>query len=256
MLESSPFCSFSLILGVSLTQVMSIMWFICFALTCCCSASTDIDVAVFLYVSKGNSVFDFRRLLPALEIARETISHIVEIGEYANFTLRWVVTPERCAFSTVNDAIRVAAKLFFEGKALAYFGPSCSGSLVSVADFAASVNVPIFSGSAGTVELYNKIRYPTATQTIYDSNTMVSFLRELFFLFGWDSYVLLRKGYIALLIKDSIENSLREADTSGFTIFVEDYDESCKESLLREQLSSARVSMNFCILLEFCIQCS
>ena len=219
-------------------QLMARVWLLCLALTCCCSAATDVDVVVVLFTRKKH-IYGLERLLPAFEIARETISHRVERGEYANFTLRWVFTPDNCTLNgPVNNAIREAAKLYFEGKSLAYFGLSSSHTLSSVADFAASVNVPIFSGSAGTVELYNKDRYPTATQTIYDSNTMVSFLRELFLLNGWDSYVLLRKGYIARLIKDAIENGLREADVTGFTIFVEDNDESYRESLERASVIS------------------
>ena len=217
------------------TQFMAEISMLVLVLTCSCNVAIDVNIAVFVHKSKYVNVWTETRLLPAIEIAQETISHRVESGAYANFSLQLVDIPDRCIGWRANEAIGGAAQLYFEDDVIAYFGPSCSVNLLSIADFAASMNVPIFSGSASSHELDNKDRYPTLTQTVYKPKTMGYFLRELFNHYGWDSYVLLVKGYLFYLAKGAIENSLHEEGKRVHTILMSfDVNVNDHESALKE----------------------
>ena len=217
------------------TQSMAEISMFLLVLTCSCNVAIDVNVAVFAFKYEYVIIWSETRLLPAIEIAQETISHHVESGTYANFSLQLVYIPDSCNSLIVNEAIGGAAQLYFEDDVIAYFGPSCSYNLLSIADFAASMNVPIFSGSASTHELDNKDRYPTLTQTVYKPKTMGYFLRELFNHYGWDSYVLLVKGYFFYLAKGAIENSLHEEGKRVHTILMSfDVNVNDHESALKE----------------------
>ena len=183
------------------------------------TSSTEIQVAVFLF-GKPSSVYGLR-LLPAFEIARETISKRVEMNEYANFTLTWVPSTLGCG-SPVRAAVGKAAKMTLRENVVAYFGPTCSSSMQAVGDLAAAFNVPVFSGSASSHDLDDKARYPTLTQTVYKPSSMVSFLDDLFHKFRWKSYVLLReRKSVFHLAADAIEDGLRGADiTLAHTFYI------------------------------------
>lgn len=187
-----------------------------FALTLSCTVATEVNVVVFLF--RRDSVYGDTRLLPALAIARDTIAHRVGRGQYANFTLGWDYSAEGCGHG-VQYAVREAAQLVFQKDVVAFFGPPCSNSMQSVADFAAPMNIPIFSGSAGAQELDNKKRYPTLTQTVHRPRTMVSLVKELFLHHGWDSCVLLRKGHLFLRAGSALEDGLREANVRPYSIY-------------------------------------
>ncbi len=189
---------------------------------------TDVEVAVFLSrkYPVGN-LFEGPRLLPAIEVAGDTISRRVDSGEYANFTLKWIHSQTGCSWS-VQAVMGAAARLYFENHVLAFFGPACSNGILGIGDFAASMNLPMFSGSAYIHELDNKDRYPTLTQTTYKSSTMVSFLKKLFELFGWNSYFLLGKGYGFTVTRSSIEDNLRDAGIRGFTLEVHNTEKDFK----------------------------
>ena len=202
----------------------------------------EVDVAVFLSRFPNDiQLSSDTRLLPALEIARETISHRVQTGEYANFTLRWVVTHDNCDWRGVNDALKGAATLYFEGKALAYFGPSCQNYMLSVADFAASMNVPIFSGSADKIqELDLKGRYATVTQTVIKESPLAHFLREVCFIYDWDSFSLIGQGHTTLHTAYSIQSQL--GASAGFQVYtlhieknVRDYESHLKRASLNSR---------------------
>ena len=120
---------------------------------------------------------------------------------------------------------------------MAYFGPPCSGDLQSVADFAASMNIPIFSGSATLKALENKKRFHTLTNTVYQVGTMVSFLKELLKFYGWDSIVLIVKGILFRNPGNAIEDGLRESGIQAQSFFFTYNDNTKFESTLRQATS-------------------
>ncbi|XP_033625244.1 atrial natriuretic peptide receptor 1-like [Asterias rubens] len=210
-----------------------------FALTTSRSAAaTDVNVVVFLF--RRESIYGDTRLLPALEIARDTISHRVERGEYANFTLHWEYSAEGCGHG-VQYAVKDAAQLVFEKDVVAFFGPSCSSSMESVADFAAPMNIPIFSGSAGAASLGNKKRYHTLTQTNNNPGAMVSLVQDIFLHNGWDSCVLLRKGHLFLRAGSALEDGLREANIRPYSIYPAESSEEEFKSALKEASVNSRI---------------
>ena len=213
-------------------------------LKCSCNVAIDVNVAVFAFKYENAIIWSETRLLPAIEIAQETISHRVESGAYANFSVQLVDIPDSCFGRRVNEAIGGAAQLYFEDDVIAYFGPSCSFYLLSIADFAASMNVPIFSGSASTHELDNKDRYPTLTQTVYKPKTMGYFLRELFNLYGWDSYVLFVRSGVFSLAEGAIEGSLHESGKRGHSLRMY-YRDNDHESFLKEAANKSHSKYEF-----------
>lgn len=193
--------------------------------------SLDVDVAVLLSATK--STHSGTRLLPALEIAIETISHRVEIGQYANFTLKMTYSPTGCS-RPLKPSLGVAAQLFFQGKTSSYFGPSCSSNLIGVADFAAWANLPVFSGSASSSDLDKKTRFLTLTQNVYRASTLVSFLKRLFNLYGWKSFTLLTKGSLFEYTGEAIAEGLTQEGIKAYTILLKDKKHISNESSLNE----------------------
>ena len=226
------------------TQFMAEISMLVLVLTCSCNVAIDVNIAVFVYKSKSLNVWTETRLLPAIEIAQETISYRVESGAYANFSLQLVDIPDSCNWWKANEAIGGAAQLYFEDDVIAYFGPSCSYNLLSIADFAASMNVPIFSGSASSHELDDKDRYPTLTQTVYKPKTMGYFLRELFNIYGWDSYVLIvGGGGVFFFAEGAIEGSLHESGKRGHSLWM--YYGDDHESFLKEAANKSHSKYEF-----------
>ena len=219
-------------------QLRKVLLLIVILATCSGNETITVDVVVILFT--GNSIYGDTRILPALEIARETISHRVERGEYANFTLRWVYSEQGCSRGRVAYASGIAAQLYFERNVVAYFGPPCSIDMQSVADFAASMNIPIFSGSAGSHALESKRRYPTLTSTVNKVGTMVSFLEELLKFYGWDSIVLIVKGILFGNPGNAIEDGLRESGIRAQSFYFSWNDDTKFESTLRQAKSISR----------------
>ena len=196
-------------------------------------AATEIKIGILL-TQLPWSVSRDERLLPAFQIAQETIESRVQNGSYGNFTLKWLFSPQGCSFP-VNAAVGAAARLYFEEDVAAFFGPPCSKNIMGVGDLAAELNLPIFSGSASSHELDYKARFPTLTQTTFRAGTMVSFLKKLFAHYGWKSFVLLRGGDLFNISGQAIENGLREAGIKTFVNLVKfDTNGSETHTILKE----------------------
>ena len=201
--------------------------------TCSGYVTNSLSIFVFTFKSAKHSIYSESRILPALEIARETISHRVQRREYANFTLRWVYSFHGCSHG-IQHAVGEAAQLYFEEDVVAYIGPPCSNPISSVADFAAAKGIPIFSGSAGSSELDNKVRYPTLTQTVFKPSTMASFLRGLFYKYDWNSCVVINSGHLYLRPALEIEAVLFEA---GVRIFYRRFQTDSDLDIILEEAS-------------------
>lgn len=203
----------------------SMKCFACLIFWCAITSTFATEIHVALFLARSMSSVLGLRVFPAFEIARETVSRRVERHEYANFTLRWVPSTLGCGYP-VRAAVGEAAKMTLLETVVAYFGPACSGSLRAVGDLAASLNVPVFSGSASSHELDDKARYPTLTQTVYKPSAMVFFLKDLLHKFFWKSYVLIRdKSQVFTLSADAIEDGLRDTDIKPYTIYATNYDD-------------------------------
>ena len=150
-----------------------------------------VHIPVVVFPSPDETVYSAKRLIPALEIARDIISERVEFGAYANFTISWFISETGCSYAE-RFSVGIAAQRFFLENASAFFGPACSSNMLSVGDLAASLNIPVLSGSASSHELDNKDRYVTLTQTVYKPSMMVSFVEQLFEIYKWDSCTLIR----------------------------------------------------------------
>ena len=196
------------------------------------TTATNIRIGIMMS-GKNTSTLGGVRLLPALEVAQETISHLVQTGEYANFSLQWFYSPTGCS-GPVEKSLGVSAQFYYGENVAAFIGPTCSSDMIGVGDLAASFNVPVMSGSASRYELDNKDRYPTVTQLVFKPTTVASFLKELFFLYGWDSYVLIQtpSGYYSLPAA-AIEDGLRDAGIRSYIFYVtsdDDFDSILEEA--------------------------
>ena len=200
-------------------------------LTITSTTATNIHIGLMLS-AKETFVLGGNRLLPALQIAQETISHLVQTGEYANFSLHLDYSPTGCA-KPVKTSLGAATQFYFEDRVAAFIGPPCSSEMPGVGDLAAAFNLPAMSGSASAYELDDKDRFPTLTQLVFKPTTVASFLRELFFFYGWDSYVLIRttSGYHSLPAA-AIEDGLRDAGIRSYIFYVTSDDDF--ESILEE----------------------
>lgn len=202
------------------------------------SLSTATEIRVALFLSETETSILGRRILPAFEIAQETLSDRVEMGESFNFTLFLFYSSTGCQYP-LRSAVGVGARLFFEEGAVAFFGPTCSDSLLAVADLAATLNIPVFSGSASSHNLDDKTRFPTLTQTVYKPLTMVSFLNEIFDKYGWNNHVLIHEAANVFdLAADAIADGLRLAGKRSYIIYVnddEDFDAVLKEASVISQ---------------------
>ncbi|XP_038058319.1 atrial natriuretic peptide receptor 1-like isoform X3 [Patiria miniata] len=173
-------------------------------------------------------------------IAINKIDRLVESGEYANFTFEWVNSPTGCDRPKRTSAA-VAGEFYFEQGVVAFFGPACSSSLITVGDFAASLNVPIFSGTAGAVELEDKARYTTLTQTVYRTGTMSEMVVGLFHHYGWGFCVLLQGAFgFFERAADALKDGFRAADLGLFTLYFDNYEDDL-EGMLTEASWHSRI---------------
>ncbi|XP_033638736.1 atrial natriuretic peptide receptor 1-like [Asterias rubens] len=106
----------------------------------------------------------------------------------ANFTLEPFYVGSDCN-QDVIDEVEQAATFVLVNNGNALFGPSCSQTSSCIGDLAASLNIPIFTGSTSAPEFDLKKRFPTLTQTALKFSTTVDFIRELFRKYNWKRYV-------------------------------------------------------------------
>ena len=202
------------------------------------SATSATEIRVALFLSGVETSILGRRLLPAFEIAEETISHRMEIGETFNFTLLVFRSSTGCEYP-IKSAVGVAARLFFQEGVVSFFGPACSSSLLAVGDLAASLSIPVFSGSACSHDLDDKTRFPTLTQTVYKPLTMVSFLNKIFDKYLWSNYVLIHEAVDVFdLAGDAIADGLRKAGKRSYIRYVtgdDDFDTVLEEASVVSQ---------------------
>lgn len=180
------------------------------------------DIPIVIFPSPDQSVYAANRLLPAFDIANETISERVERGEFANFSISWVYYSTGCSHEERLSAGLAAERYFFKS-ATAFFGPTCSNNLLSVADFASYFNITVLSGSASSHDLDDKNRYPTLTQTVYKPTAMVNFVNELFKEFNWDACALIRGGSdVFKLAGEAFEEIMQNEERSVFILELND----------------------------------
>ncbi len=210
-------------------QLRKVILLIVTLATCSCNKTVTVDVVVIL--TRSDYIYGDTRILPALEIARETISHRVERGEYANFTISWVYYSTGCSHQE-RLSVGLAAKRYFFNNTMAFFGPTCSNNLLSVADFASFYNITVLSGSASSHDLDDKNRFPTLTQTVYKPTAMVNFVNELFKEFNWDSCALIRGGSdVFTLAGEAFEEIMQEAERTVFILELNDTDNNFEYTL-------------------------
>ena len=180
------------------------------------------DIPIVIFPSPEQSVYAANRLLPAFDIAYQTISERVQSGKYANFTISWVYYSTGCSHNERLSVGMAAERYFFENAA-AFFGPTCSNNLLSVADFASFYNITVLSGSASSHDLDDKERFPTLTQTVYKPTAMVNFVNELFKEFEWTSCAMIRGGSdVFNLAGEAFEEIMQRAGRSVFIIELND----------------------------------
>lgn len=199
--------------------------------------TTTTEIHVVLFLSKNRKGILGNRILPAFEIARETIFSRVETGEYFNFSLQYIHSVKGCE-NPKKSAVGYAARSFFKKGTMTFFGPTCSASMLGVADLAAYLNAAVFSGSASSHDLDDKARFPTMTQTVFKTSTMVSFMRELFHLFDWKSCVLIVGGKsLNIFTADAIEVGLRGIGVRSYNIHLaaENFDHILQEASVISQ---------------------
>ncbi len=113
------------------------------------------------------------------EIAHETISHRVERGEYANFTLPWVFSLTGYTVDRRKVQLELPPNSNFKRMCLHLLDLLGQQSSECLADPAAWLNVSVLSGSAGADELDKKELFPTLTRTVYKPSTMALLIKVL-----------------------------------------------------------------------------
>ena len=204
-----------------------------------CSCIDAVHIPVVVFPSPDDTVYAAKRLIPALEIARDIISARVESGAYANFTINWFVSETGCSHAE-RLSVGVAAQRFFLENATAFIGPTCSNNMLSVGDLAAFLNITVLSGSASAHELDDKDRYTTLTQMVYKPSVMASFVEELFETYKWDSCTLIRSvPDIFTLAGEALEEGLLEEERRVIILELNDTNNDY-EYVLREASKNTR----------------
>ena len=217
------FTSFALVILFKITNTTSVSIAVIMA---------DWDRTVYSVLSLVSPV----RLSPVLDMAVEEISHRVESGQYANFSLSVTYSLTGCALPR-RDAVGVAARLYFEEDISALFGPVCSDLTLAVGDLAASLNLPMISFSANDHNLDDKIRFPTLTQTTIKSTQWCPLFLDLCRRYEWKIVVLLRTEHIFYkLPANSLEDCLVEAGIRTTIIHLNGYLENLGCALIEAAL--------------------
>ncbi|XP_038057182.1 atrial natriuretic peptide receptor 3-like [Patiria miniata] len=130
-------------------------------------------------------------LLPAAQIAFETVAKRLERGVYNNFSMTHVSTDE-CCTRPVRSTGALAASMYHDDGVVAFLGPAVSPDMAAVADMAAYWNLPVLAGAATSTLLDEKKRFPTLTRTGPNVELMVQFMTAVLRHLGWTSCAILR----------------------------------------------------------------
>ncbi|XP_038058318.1 atrial natriuretic peptide receptor 1-like isoform X2 [Patiria miniata] len=153
-------------------------------------AAVVVPISVIVGGNTSCSLVSGKRIIPAVEVALETISHRIVNDKYANFSLTCVFSYLGCSEPLRADVAAVSA-LYHKGEVAAFLGPPCLDALVAAADLSAAWNLPLLSPSANSDVLHDKERFRTLTQVAYQTSTLQDFVVTLFERFQWKTTVII-----------------------------------------------------------------
>ncbi|XP_038059993.1 atrial natriuretic peptide receptor 3-like isoform X1 [Patiria miniata] len=130
-------------------------------------------------------------LLPAAQIAFETVAKRLERGVYKNFSMTHVSTDE-CCTRPVRSSGALASSMYHDDGVDAFLGPAVSPDMAAVADMAAYWNLPVLAGAATSTLLDDKTRFPTLTRACPGMGPMVQFMTAVLRHLGLTSCAILR----------------------------------------------------------------
>lgn len=173
------------------------------------AADTPYEVTILSVYGKEASI-DEVHLRPAVQIAAETIRSRVASGEYNDFTFNVIHRTIDCNEYPIEGPA-LAAQYYIQQNVTAFVGPPCSLQIISVADLAASWNIPAISGVASAVELSDKTRFTTFTRTSFLADGLASAVVATMKRYNWRrcSFIWSNTGYWSIMER-ALANVLQE----------------------------------------------
>ncbi|XP_038066258.1 atrial natriuretic peptide receptor 3-like [Patiria miniata] len=167
-------------------------------------------------------------LLPAAQIAFETVAKRLERGVYKNFSMTHVSTNE-CCTRPVRSTGALASSMYHDDGVDAFLGPAVSPDMAAVADMAAYWNLPVLAGAATSTLLDNKTRFPTLTRTGPCVELMVQFMTAVLRHLGLTSCAILRGlpidiVYYRYVLPDAVFAGLERNGITVVEVYADQFD--------------------------------
>ncbi|PIK62831.1 putative atrial natriuretic peptide receptor 1-like isoform X1 [Apostichopus japonicus] len=149
-------------------------------------------------------------LRPAVQIAVETVRSRVRQGEYHEFQFNVIHKSIDCQGYPIEGPA-LAALYYLQYNVTAFVGPPCTVDIISVADLAASWNIPAISGVASAVELSDKTRFTTFTRTSFLADGLASAVVATMSRYNWKrcSFISSNTGYWSIM-EEALANVLQQ----------------------------------------------
>lgn len=163
-----------------------------------------------LSVYGEESGIDEIHLRPAVQIAVETVRSRVGRNEYHPFEFNVIHKSIDCKGYPIEGPA-LAASYYLQYDVTAFVGPPCTLDIISVADLAASWNIPAISGVASAVELSDKTRFTTFTRTSFLADGLASAVVATMSRYNWKrcSFISSNTGYWSIM-EEALANVLQQ----------------------------------------------
>ncbi|KAJ8046329.1 Atrial natriuretic peptide receptor 2 [Holothuria leucospilota] len=164
------------------------------------------------------------RLLPAVQIAVNTINQRVRDGLYHNFTFNVLHETVNCDQFPIRGP-SLASEYYFREVITAVVGPPCSRQNIGVADLAAFWNIAAISGVSSAVELSDKTRFTTFTRTSFLADGLASAVVATMKQYNWKrcSFIWSSTGYWSIMEK-ALAGKLQQANIFVHFVGLEYFD--------------------------------
>ena len=107
----------------------------------------------------------------------------------------------------------------------------------------------MFCGSCTAVELEDKLRYTTLTNTVYRTGTMAGMVVLLFRTFGWRSGALIQGGFGTFeRASDALKSAFRQAGIDLYVVYLDVFGDDY-EALMQETSLHNRSKSHFVLVL-------
>lgn len=165
-----------------------------------------------LLASRAGTIFDYEKVLPAIEIAVEKANAFILPAVNCSFRLMRAAYGNNCfpdgATGRAAEFIRDAN----DSKLLAFVGPACSDALDHVARLGAYLNITVVSGLGDERQFVDKTHFATLSRFAYCQCRLRRVVSAMLDRFNWTHVAILYdiNDYFSKTIGQSIDEGLRE----------------------------------------------